>query len=233
MKSLCIPLVSPSLPPPPLFASASSASPSHPSLTSIDFLHSSTPRKDVQISKYAQHATHKSRQIRTKTGQKCGDGQYLLIHRTHSVYDHRLPTFFEAESAHFQSANTTRVVAQIPRHNQLPTSWIAERLPGKLRALERSGDHLEAYQFTPKTGDQDVQLVRCCYKNANVYASINMRARANLTNHGLRRCRGTFTRGLGGEGGRTKLEYPVLHALARSEPDDVKLNENTQLKTTY
>ena len=60
-----------------------------------------------------------------------------------------------------------------------------------------------------------------------------MRVRANLTNHGWGAARGTFTRGLGGEGGGTKLECPVLHALARSEPDDVKLHENKQLKTTY
>ena len=101
------------------------------------------PTRDTQI----QANPHNRWEIRRRATN---------FHSRHSVCDHHLPTFFEAESAHFQSANTTRVAAQIPRHNQLPTSWMAEHLPGKLRALERCGDHLEAYEITPKTGDQDV-----------------------------------------------------------------------------
>ena len=34
--------------------------------------------------------------------------------------------------------------------------------------LKMSGDHLEKYQFTPKTGNQNIQPVRFWYKNANM-----------------------------------------------------------------
>ena len=89
--------------------------------------------------------------------------------------------------------------------------------------LKTNGGQLTKHLFTTKTGNQNIQPVRFWYKNANAPTIITVWARAKSTNHGLRHFPWTFTRGWVGEGGGTKVKYPVPHELARSGADDVTL----------
>ena len=58
---------------------------------------------------------------------------------------------------------------------------------GSVKRVENERRPLEKYKFTPKPGNGNIQHVRFWYENANIPVIITVRARAILTNHGLRR----------------------------------------------
>ena len=84
--------------------------------------------------------------------------------------------FFEAKSAYFSVWK--------PNTNCCYTSpWETSRV------VKTNGNHQESNQCTPKYGKQNIRTVfGFRNKNANVPVTITLRARAILTNHGLRRC---------------------------------------------
>ena len=155
-----------------------------------------------------------------------GDVLRYFIHRTHC--DHYSPAFlWGCQSAYISMCKHNRsgcsnTSPQPPSHitNGRTFSWETSSV------LKTNDDHLESINSLHEIRQSKHSTRRFWYKNANVPVTFTVRARANLTNHGLRRCPWHAHARMGREPG-TKVMYPVL-ALARSGADDVTLLENKQ-----
>ena len=135
--------------------------------------------------------------------------------------------FFEAESAYLsicqQNTGCSLYLATITfQHHE----WWHIFL-GNFKRAENERHSSENIDSLRKPAVRIFQL-SALYENANVPVTITLRARAILTNHGLRRCPWNVhtPRERGGSRGGTKIKYPGPNALARSGANDVAQCEN-------
>ena len=121
--------------------------------------------------------------MKRTTSQKSHDEQRHFKQHTHSVIT-TYRRFFEDEPAYFsirkQNRSCCSNISPQPR-SFLPKSRIAAPLPGRTSWVMKT--------INSENRSQDVQPVCFWYKNANIQViTFTVRARAILTNHGLRLC---------------------------------------------
>ena len=165
--------------------------------------------------------------------KKYGDGLRHFIHRTHSVMI-TYRRFFEARSAYFAICKHKTSCSPITLPQPPSDITAGGNSPWKTsRVLKKNGHNLETDEFTPKTGDQNIQSAASGTKML-MFLLLHRAGSCNFNQSQAEALPMGRVHAQLGRGGRcTKVKNSVLHALPRSRADEAKLHARKQprLKT--